>query len=196
MQPFGLAFPPHTAAGFIAAAMAIHLVTANAVMVATALVHDVGKVMYLWGDEDDGQGRRAQWGITGDTWAVNRPFPADAVVYPEYEAATEAATEGAGGALEPCFGHDEYLYQVLVRNRCTTLPAQALAMVRYHSCYPWHARGAYVGTETAGQRRLLPWVRLFNGFDLYSKAREPEDEDRLWFYDALLDEFFPDPLVW
>jgi hypothetical protein len=44
---------------------------------------------------------------------------------------------GGGGT-----GHDEYLYQVCVRNG-STLPPQALAIIRYHSLYPWHHAGAY-----------------------------------------------------
>jgi inositol oxygenase len=36
----------------------------------------------------------------------------------------------------------EYLYQVLVRNKCT-LPAQGLYIIRYHSFYAHHQKHAY-----------------------------------------------------
>ena len=44
--------------------------------------------------------------------------------------------------LKYAFGHDEYLYQMLIANQAT-IPAEGLAMVRYHSLYPWHTGGAY-----------------------------------------------------
>lgn len=163
-------------------------------MVVTGLVHDLGKVMHVWGREEDGQTRESQWGIAGDTWAVNLPFPADRVICPEYVPVT---APGPASHIRPCFGHDEYLHSVLFQNRCTTLPQQALAMVRYHSCYPWHDRGAYQHAEAVDQTRMKPWIMLFNGFDLYSKVREPVPVDGVWpYYDRLLTEFFPDPLRW
>lgn len=40
------------------------------------------------------------------------------------------------------YGHDEYLYQMLVANG-SSIPKEGLAMIRLHSCYPWHTGGAY-----------------------------------------------------
>lgn len=40
------------------------------------------------------------------------------------------------------WGHDEYLYHICKKQ--STLPDEALAMIRYHSFYPWHREGAYM----------------------------------------------------
>jgi inositol oxygenase len=44
----------------------------------TCLIHDMGKIMYLWGAAEDGQLGLAdfpQWGLGGDTWVVGVPIP-------------------------------------------------------------------------------------------------------------------------
>jgi len=50
------------------------------------LIHDMGKVMFLWGDESEGQNGTAegqQWALGGDTWVVGCRIP-DCVVFPEF----------------------------------------------------------------------------------------------------------------
>lgn len=52
------------------------------------LVHDVGKIMFLWGLPSDGQEGTAtgdQWALGGDTWVVGCRIP-DCAVYPEFNA--------------------------------------------------------------------------------------------------------------
>lgn len=84
------------------------------------------------------------------------------------------------------WGHDEYLYQegliielvwvtnynkdvkpkkVLVHNK-TTLPQEALYMIRYHSFYPWHTGGDYTHLTTEKDEKMKPLVKLFRLFDL------------------------------
>lgn len=58
------------------------------------------------------------------------------------------------------FGHDEYMYRVLVGNNCT-LPKEALYMVRFHSFYPWHTGGDYDYLCNDEDREMLKWVREF-----------------------------------
>lgn len=58
------------------------------------------------------------------------------------------------------FGHDEYLYRVLVRNG-TTLPKEALYCVRYHSFYPWHNDGEYRYLCNQKDSDMLKWVLEF-----------------------------------
>lgn len=64
------------------------------------------------------------------------------------------------GKVLMSFGHDEYMYQVLVGNG-TTLPDEALYMVRYHSFYPWHTSGAYDHLCNDKDRKMLEWIREF-----------------------------------
>lgn len=58
------------------------------------------------------------------------------------------------------WGHDEYLYRVLVHNNCK-LPDEALAMIRYHSFYPWHAGGDYMHFCTSKDMETLKWIVEF-----------------------------------
>ena len=58
------------------------------------------------------------------------------------------------------FGHDEYLYRVLVGNGCK-LPEEALYMVRYHSFYPWHSCNEYDYLCNEKDRQMLHWIREF-----------------------------------
>ena len=47
------------------------------------LIHDIGKVMYMWGCDEDGTSVKRQWGIVGDTFIVGCAIP-DQIVYPEF----------------------------------------------------------------------------------------------------------------
>src|ERR1700716_1153282 len=66
------------------------------------------------------------------------------------------------------WGHDEYLYHV-VKDQ-STLPPESLAMIRYHSFYPWHTGGAYMELMNEHDSKMLEAVRAFNPYDLYSKS--------------------------
>ena len=39
-------------------------------MQVVALIHDLGKVMYLWGEDEDGTSQAEQWGLVGDIFVV------------------------------------------------------------------------------------------------------------------------------
>jgi inositol oxygenase len=50
------------------------------------LLHDMGKIMFLWGTPEDGQQGTAdgpQWALGGDTWIVGCKIP-DCTVFPEF----------------------------------------------------------------------------------------------------------------
>jgi len=49
----------------------------------TGLIHDLGKVMYLWGSDEDGTSQDEQWGMVGDVFVVGCALP-DTCVYPEF----------------------------------------------------------------------------------------------------------------
>lgn len=65
------------------------------------------------------------------------------------------------------WGHDEYLYRVLVHNK-TKLPNQALAMIRYHSFYPWHAGGDYMHFCTNEDMEMLKWINDFKQVSIFN----------------------------
>ena len=75
------------------------------------------------------------------------------------------------------WGHDEYLYHV-VKDQ-SLLPAEALAMIRYHSFYPWHREGAYRHFMNEKDWQMLEAVKEFNPYDLYSKSDAPPVAEKL-----------------
>jgi len=164
-------------------------------LVAAGLIHDLGKVLCLFGEP--------QWAVVGDTFPVGCAF-SDRAVYPEYFALNPDAThpiystehgiyESHCGLdhVHMSWGHDEYIFHVV--KDC--LPIEALYALRYHSFYPWHKEGAYEHLANDRDRQMLTWVKAFNRYDLYSKSDAKPDLTTLRpFYDDLIAEFFPEPL--
>jgi inositol oxygenase len=173
----------------------------------TALVHDLGKMMFAFGKEENGMSGRAsgpQWALGGDTWVLGSPIPHSAV-FPEFnnlnadhqrlvETGIDLNKNGTGiRNLRFAWGHDEYAYRVLShpKNGCK-LPEEALQIVRMHSCYPLHSKRAYDRLLAPGDAELLDAVIQFNKFDLYSKADNKNfDMESLWpYYEGLMDKYF------
>jgi inositol oxygenase len=91
------------------------------------------------------------------------------------------------------WGHDEYLYQVMR----PYLRGEALAILRYHSCYSWHSGGAYRELMDDCDHAALPWVQRFSPYDLYSKRDAlPDWERQRSYYRELVAEFLPESLDW
>ena len=166
-------------------------------MIATGLIHDLGKVLCKFGEP--------QWAVVGDTNPVGCRF-SDKIVHaeffelnpdsrdPVYSTPLGIYERGCGlQNVHLSWGHDEYLYHV-VGDR---LPIEARYMIRYHSFYAWHREGEYDDLCNDEDRLMLKWVRAFNRYDLYSKAdARPSLEELGAYYRELTDEFFPDPLNW
>ncbi|OAA53621.1 Inositol oxygenase [Niveomyces insectorum RCEF 264] len=171
-------------------------------MQATGLVHDLGKLVLVFGDAP------GQWSVVGDTFPVGCAFDRAAIVYPDTwdgnpDAADPVYATRHGIYAPHCgldavmlsWGHDEYLYHVL-RDQ-SRLPAEGLAMVRYHSFYAWHREGGYRHLMNDKDYALLAAVRAFNPYDLYSKSDAPPDVEALKpYYMELIDEFFPPVIEW
>jgi inositol oxygenase len=89
----------------------------------------------------------------------------------------------------------QYLYNVFKHQ--SSLPREALAMIRYHSFYPWHRDGAYRHLMNDKDGQLLSAVQAFNRYDSYSKYDEPCDIEKLrLYYQTLISKFFPSELDW
>ena len=89
----------------------------------------------------------------------------------------------------------QYLYNVFKDQ--SSLPSEALAMIRYHSFYPWHREGAYAHLTNESDLRSLDAVLAFNPYDLYSKSDGPCDVEKLRpYYQNLIAKFFPPVLDW
>jgi inositol oxygenase len=166
-------------------------------MIVTGLVHDLGKILCLFGEP--------QWAVVGDTFPVGCRF-SPKIVYseffrdnpdinvPEYQTENGIYEPGCGlDNVHLSWGHDEYVYHVVK----DYLPEEALYMLRYHSFYPWHKEGEYTHLTNEKDRQMLKWVRAFNRYDLYSKGAErPNVAELMPYYKDLVDEFLPDPLRW
>ncbi|OQP53671.1 inositol oxygenase family protein [Niastella populi] len=161
-------------------------------MVLTGLMHDMGKVLCLFGEP--------QWAVVGDTFPVGCAY-SDKVVYPEFFKNNNDYTDPVfstklGVYTQNCglrnvsmsWGHDEYVYQMLK----DYLPEPGLYMLRYHSFYAWHREGAYGHLLDDHDREMLKWVKLFNPYDLYSKCPTPPDWKQLRpYYEDLVAKYLP-----
>jgi inositol oxygenase len=94
------------------------------------------------------------------------------------------------------YGHDQYIYDFCLANG-VEFPEETLAILRLHSCYPWHRGGAYRQFMKPGDEKLLAAVLRFNSYDLYSKSDAPPDVEALWpYYQGLIDKYMPGKLKW
>lgn len=166
------------------------------------LIHDLGKLMLFFPD----LGTQGQWDVVGDTFPVGCAFDGRIVLSETFAANPDAGDPVYGskfGIYTPgcgldnvmlSWGHDEYLYHV-VRGQ-STLPDEALAMIRYHSFYPWHREGAYRELMSPKDHDMLKAVQAFNPYDLYSKSDDVPSVDQLKpYYLDLIDEFFPQKVI-
>jgi inositol oxygenase len=166
-------------------------------MVLTGLLHDLGKVLCLYGEP--------QWAVVGDTFPVGCAW-SNQIVFseffrdnpdagvPRYQTRLGVYEPGCGlDNVDLSWGHDEYLYQVMK----DYLPEEGLYMIRYHSFYPGHRERAYDYLMNHKDRAMFEWVRKFNPYDLYSKSAErPKLADVKPYYDELIREYIPAKIAW
>ncbi len=164
-------------------------------MVLAGLMHDMGKVLCLFGEP--------QWAVVGDTFPVGCAY-SDKIVYPEFFAANPDSTDERYntkyGVYSPncglrkvtmSWGHDEYVYHMLK----DYLPEPALYMFRYHSFYSQHREKAYDHLMDAHDHDMFKWVQLFNPYDLYSKNPTPPKWSELrGYYEKLVQKYLPETL--
>jgi inositol oxygenase len=164
-------------------------------MVMVGLLHDMGKVLCLFGEP--------QWAVVGDTFPVGCGY-SDKIVYPEFFVNNPDYTNPnyntKYGVYSPncglrnvhmSWGHDEYVYQ-MVKDR---LPEPGLYMLRYHSFYAQHRENAYDHLMDDHDREMFKWVKLFNPYDLYSKNPTPPNWTELKpYYEDLVAKYLPTTL--
>lgn len=161
-------------------------------MVLTGFIHDLGKVLCLFGEP--------QWAVVGDTFPVGCLYSSK-IVYPEFfahnpdskrpELQTNLGIYSANCGLENVhmsWGHDEYLYHLMK----PYLPLPALYMIRFHSFYAWHQENEYQHLCNAQDDEMKPWVQRFNPYDLYSKNPNPPKLAELKpYFEDLLAKYLP-----
>lgn len=160
--------------------------------VLTGFIHDMGKVLCLFGEP--------QWAVVGDTFPVGVKY-SDKIVYPEFFELNPDSRNpeymSTYGIYSPhcgldnvqmSWGHDEYLYHI-TRDY---LPEPALYMIRYHSFYAQHREGAYDHLLNDHDQEMFKWVKKFNPYDLYSKNPVPPDVKKLRpYYEDLIAKYLP-----
>lgn len=163
--------------------------------VLTGFLHDVGKVLCLFGEP--------QWAVVGDTFPVGCSF-SKSIVHSEYfslnpDSSNPNYNSKYGIYKENCgldnvkmsWGHDEYLYQIVK----DYLPQESLYMIRYHSFYSQHKENAYNHLLNELDIKMFEWVKKFNKYDLYSKAPIPPDSKALRpYYEDLVSKYLPNTL--
>ncbi|HEY9007896.1 inositol oxygenase family protein [Ohtaekwangia sp.] len=161
-------------------------------MVLVGLIHDMGKVLCLFGEP--------QWAVVGDTFPVGCAH-SDKIVYSEFFDANpdhhDPKYNTKYGVYYPncglrnvhmSWGHDEYVYQMMKDH----LPEPGLYMLRYHSFYSQHRENAYNHLMDDHDHKMFKWVQLFNPYDLYSKNPTPPDWKALRpYYEALVKKYLP-----
>jgi inositol oxygenase len=163
--------------------------------VLTGFIHDLGKVLCLFGEP--------QWAVVGDTFPVGCKH-ADSIVYSEYFALNPDSKDPRYntkyGVYEPncgldkvkmSWGHDEYIYQIMKNY----IPEEGLYMLRYHSFYSQHREKAYNHLMNEHDHEMFKWVDKFNPYDLYSKLPEPPNVKELMpYYKELVAKYLPETL--
>jgi len=161
-------------------------------MVLTGLLHDMGKVLCLFGEP--------QWAVVGDTFPVGCAY-SDKIVYSEFFKKnpdyTDERYNTKYGVYSPncglrnvhmSWGHDEYVYHMVK----DYLPEPALYMLRYHSFYAQHKENDYNHLMDEHDHEMFKWVVLFNAYDLYSKSPvAPNWEELKEYYGDLLAKYLP-----
>jgi len=160
--------------------------------VLTGFIHDLGKVLCLFGEP--------QWNVVGDTFPVGCRF-SDKIVFPEFfelnpDSKDERFNTKLGVYTQNCgldqvhmsWGHDEYMYHLTK----DYLPEEALYMIRYHSFYSQHRENAYDHLLNAHDHKMFKWVDKFNPYDLYSKSpKAPVLSELKPYYEDLIAKYLP-----
>lgn len=163
--------------------------------VLTGFLHDLGKVLCLFGEP--------QWAVVGDTFPVGCAY-SEKIVYPEffkynpdftdnrYNTKFGIYTENCGlDNVKMSWGHDEYLYHIMK----DFLPEPALYMIRYHSFYAQHRENAYGHLMNKKDVEMFEWVKKFNPYDLYTKAPiKPDKKALMPYYKDLVAKYLPNKL--
>ena len=144
----------------------------------TGLIHDLGNIIYYWGEP--------KHLVSGENYVVGQYSLLDSVNSIKLNANNPDCkcgiynNETGLDDLILSWGHDEYMYHVLEGND-SLLPKFCHRIIRYHSFYLWHTRGAYRQlTNRKDQQELMPLVKKFSEYDFYDKMDPVPNVSLLW----------------
>eukprot|EP00615_Pteridomonas_danica_P004967 CAMPEP_0114345464 /NCGR_PEP_ID=MMETSP0101-20121206/12252_1 /TAXON_ID=38822 ORGANISM="Pteridomonas danica, Strain PT" /NCGR_SAMPLE_ID=MMETSP0101 /ASSEMBLY_ACC=CAM_ASM_000211 /LENGTH=234 /DNA_ID=CAMNT_0001481451 /DNA_START=66 /DNA_END=767 /DNA_ORIENTATION=- len=126
-------------------------------------IHDLGKMIFIRGCDEDGTSMKEQFSIVGDTFIVGTPFSNKMIfsefnsLNPDYQMNIYEKNIGLSNCAV-AYGHDEFLYQVLLRagSKCS-IPEEGLYAIRFHSLYPWHRENEYKELENDYDMKMKFW---------------------------------------
>ncbi|MDZ7879210.1 MAG: inositol oxygenase family protein [Saprospiraceae bacterium] len=164
-------------------------------MVLVGLMHDMGKVLCLFGEP--------QWAVVGDTFPVGCKH-SDKIVFSEFfnanpDSKNKDFNTKYGVYAPNCglrkvdmsWGHDEYVYQLMK----DYLPEEGLYPLRYHSFYAQHRENEYAHLMDKHDHAMFKWVDKFNPYDLYTKAPvKPNWTELKPYYEDLVAKYLPTTL--
>jgi inositol oxygenase len=178
------------------AAMNMHLPIEFAVI---GLIHDLGKaVVQLLGID--------MTYMVGDTYPLGAPFEHESITLgeslltnpdthePLYSKGYGVYHKGCGFDEMVFTGHDEFMYMALKESE-HKLPEWASYVVRFHSFYPWHNKGAYAKYASHNDWKNLKYLKEFNKCDLYLKGAEPITEEQRKVIDKVIQDYFPNGIM-
>jgi inositol oxygenase len=175
----------------------------NKMLQIIGLIHDLGKILFKF--------EESEYFVVGDTYVLGCDFPENIIfreTLKECPDWTNPLLRTKFGIYEMncgienlylSYGHDEYLYQVLYKNKTShKIENKYLDIIRFHSFYPFHTGGEYRHLMSEKDYDILADVQMFNNFDLYSKTdvNFVVTEEIKKYYQNLLLEFFPTDLKW
>jgi len=169
-------------------------------------LHDFGKVLSL-----PKFGGLPEWAVVGDTFPVGCQH-SEKIVYHEFfhnnpDASNDLYNTPFGIYSPNCglknlkmsWGQDEYLYLVLLYNKCT-IPQIGLNIIRFRSFHSWHSHGEYSHLISEEDKETKDWVKRFTFSDLYSKSSETISVESIEktlkpLYQKLIRKYFPNEIL-
>ncbi|CAI5715988.1 unnamed protein product [Hyaloperonospora brassicae] len=170
----------------------------------------LGMVFLCWTDEDNIALRSVsaqEWLTKNSAWVVGEAIPRS-IAFPELnklnvdhckaEKAGRSATRQCGlASVTLPWTPDEYLYCVLSHNR-TTLPAEALDVVRYWSFRTWHEQDNYSELCTPQDMDTKEWISSLGKVAAVSEhtVQNCDVNSALHYCLQLAEKYLPETLRW
>ncbi|KAH7467232.1 Inositol oxygenase [Phytophthora ramorum] len=169
----------------------------------------LGMLFLCWTNEDDAALRSIsarEWLVKNSTWVVGEPIPSSIAFSQLNELNSDHCKAEKGGSVA---GHgglenvvlpwtpDEYLHRVLSLNK-TTLPAEALDVVRFWSLKTWYEQDNYDELCAPQDMDTKEWISSISKVACVSEEaiQKTNVDDELPYYLQLADKYLPDTLQW
>lgn len=154
-------------------------------LIASLLIHDLGKCIHsIAGIE--------MHFLVGDTYPLDVPPEKEKIVYGEsvLDLKHRGHQHSCGLSSLTFTGHDEFLWKALLQTE-HSLPQHALYCIRFHSFYPYFDKAGYFDYANMYDLEMLPLLKTFNKYDLYSKNDRNVDKETRDKIDDIVTTYLP-----